>query len=109
MDSWRRSKKILPIGKVPRLLVFVCPILPQKVDDQNYEWIVVGHEGKSYCWIMARKPVMDDSLYGSLTQRLVDKHGCDLERTRKVPQKWTRDERAKHKLASVIADEFLER
>lgn len=91
---------------------FACIRMPYpaiEVDDQNYEWIVVGHEGKSYCWIMARKPVMDDSLYGSLTQRLVDKHGCDLEGTRKVPQKWTRDERAKHKLASVIADEFLER
>lgn len=89
---------------------FACIRMPYpiiEVDNVNYNWIVVGHEGRNYVWIMARTPSMDESLYESLKQRLVDKHGYDLEGLRKVPQKWTADERAKRNLQSVISAEFL--
>lgn len=78
-----------------------------ELDNTNYEWLVVGHEGRSYAWIMARKPVMDGALMTEIKQRLVEKHGYDLDGMRDVPQIWTRDERAKRKLESVISDEYL--
>jgi hypothetical protein len=57
---------------------------------------------------MSRKPTMDNELYETIKQKLVDKHQYDLEGLRKVPQKWTRAERAKRKLENIIPDEFLE-
>jgi len=96
-SSWKVSP--LPLVKMP------YPII--EVDDQNYEWVVVGHNARSYVWIMARKPVMDDDLYNSLTTKLVEKHQYDLEGLRKVPQKWTRKERAERKLENEIPDELL--
>lgn len=58
-------------------------------------------------WIMARTPVMDDTLYNTLKERLVEKHSYDLQGLRKVPQKWTREERAKRNLENVIPDDLL--
>eukprot|EP00428_Durinskia_dybowskii_P003576 CAMPEP_0170301750 /NCGR_PEP_ID=MMETSP0116_2-20130129/51143_1 /TAXON_ID=400756 /ORGANISM="Durinskia baltica, Strain CSIRO CS-38" /LENGTH=157 /DNA_ID=CAMNT_0010553589 /DNA_START=256 /DNA_END=729 /DNA_ORIENTATION=- len=93
----------------------VSPFWPAKmpykiieVDDKDYSYCVIGYPSREYCWIMARKPVMDDSLYESLTKKLVDKHQYTLDGLRKVPQKWTRAEREKRGLTSAeIPDEFL--
>lgn len=79
-----------------------------ELDTVNYEYVVVGNDGRSYVWIMARKPVMDEGLYQSLTKKLVHKHGYDLDGLRKVPQVWTREERKKRNLEGIIADEFLQ-
>mmetsp|Transcript_3647 Transcript_3647/g.6886 ORF Transcript_3647/g.6886 Transcript_3647/m.6886 type:complete len:195 (-) Transcript_3647:22-606(-) len=78
-----------------------------ELDAEDYQYTVVGHEQRDYVWIMARKPVMDDELYDSLTKKLVEKHQYDLKGLRKVPQKWTREERAKRKLDKVIPDDLL--
>ena len=92
----------------------VSPLAPIKLaypiielDAENYEYTVIGNPQRNYVWIMARKPVMEDALYKSLTQKLVEKHQYDLTELRKVPQKWTREERAKRKLEDVIPDEFI--
>ena len=51
---------------------------------------------------------MDDTLYESLTKKLVDKHQYTLDGLRRVPQKWTREEREKRGLTSVqIPEELL--
>lgn len=78
-----------------------------ELDEENYQYTVIGHEQRNYVWIMSRKPVMDDELYDSLTKKLVEKHQYDLKGLRKVPQKWTREERAKRKLDHVIPDDLL--
>ena len=90
---------------------FACIRMPYPIielDDSNYEWVVVGHESRNYAWIMARKPVIDDALITTLKQRLVEKHGYDLEGMRYVPQIWTKEERTKRMLDSVISDEYLQ-
>jgi apolipoprotein D and lipocalin family protein len=74
----------------------VSPFWPVKmpyeiieVDTQQYSWIVIGYPSREYCWIMARKPVMDEALYNDLKQKLVSKHQYNLDGLRKVPQVWT--------------------
>merc|ERR1712232_822436 len=42
-----------------------------------------------------RKPVMDGKLYDSLVDKLVKDHQYDVSKLRKVPQKWTAEERKK--------------
>eukprot|EP01083_Nonionella_stella_P029142 80312_1 len=94
--------KVSPFGPIR----MPYPII--ELDANNYDWVVIGHEGRDYAWIMSRKPVMDDELYNSLKTKLAEKHGYDdLEGLRKVPQVWTREEREKRGLVNDIADEFL--
>jgi len=70
------------------------PYLVLEVDD-DYSYTVIGYPSRAYCWIMYRHPVMPDSLYDSLTEKLREKHHYDLTGLRKVPQKWTKEEREK--------------
>jgi apolipoprotein D and lipocalin family protein len=78
-----------------------------EIDDVNYDYVVVGYKSRSFVWIMSRKPVMEDKIYNMLTERLVQKHGYSLDGLRKVPQVWTREERAKRGLESILPDEYL--
>merc|ERR1711920_264218 len=74
----------------------------------DYEYCVIGYPSRDYCWIMSRQPVMDDNLYNDLTTKLVKKHQYSLDGLRKVPQKWTAQEREKRGLSKQeIPDKFL--
>ena len=93
--------KVSPFG----FIRLSYPII--ELDDVNYEYCVVGSQGRSYVWIMARKPVMEDKTYAMLTNRLVQQHGYTLDGLRRVPQVWTRAERLKRGLVDEIPDELL--
>ena len=96
--NWVVSPSYIPIK-------LSYPII--ELDAENYQYTVVGNPQRNYVWIMSRKPTMDDELYDSLKKKLVEKHQYDLKGLRKVPQMWTRAERAKRKLEDVIPDEYL--
>jgi apolipoprotein D and lipocalin family protein len=79
-----------------------------EVDDKDYSYIVIGYPNRAYCWIMARHPVMDEALYKSLTMRLVEKHQYSLDGLRRVPQRWTAEERERRGLTPTeIPDTML--
>jgi len=50
----------------------------------EYEYAVVGHPGRDYLWILARKPTMPDAAYEAILARLKDKSydTSRLKRTR---------------------------
>jgi len=91
----------------------VSPFWPIKMPyqiievDDDYSYCVIGYPSRKYCWIMSREPIMSDKLYNDLTTRLVEKHNYSLEGLRKVPQKWTKEERAKRDLEKDIPDSML--
>lgn len=91
----------------------VSPLFPLKLPylilecDDNYEFCVIGYPSRSYCWIMNRKPVMKEETYNMLTEKLKEKHQYDLKGLRRVPQKWTMEERDKRGLTDVIPDDML--
>jgi apolipoprotein D and lipocalin family protein len=79
-----------------------------EIDDKDYSYVVIGYPSRDYCWIMARKPVMEESLYNSITKKLVEKHQYSLDGLRKVPQTWTKEEREKRGLTPAeVPDEYL--
>lgn len=57
------------------------------IDSKDYQYTVIGVPSRSYVWIMARTPQLDETLYQSLLQKL-QKVGYDVEKIQKVPQVW---------------------
>mmetsp|Transcript_19433 Transcript_19433/g.45218 ORF Transcript_19433/g.45218 Transcript_19433/m.45218 type:complete len:193 (-) Transcript_19433:184-762(-) len=95
--EWRVSP--FPLVKMPYLIL--------EVDEDKYNWCVIGYPSRDYCWIMCRTPQMKEKTYNMLTDNLVKKHQYDLEGLRKVPQKWTEEERTKRSLVKEIPDSML--
>jgi apolipoprotein D and lipocalin family protein len=69
-----------------------------ELDEKDYSYAVIGYPSRSYCWILSRKPTMEETLYKDIEKKLVDNHQYDLQGFRKVPQKWTAEERTKRGL-----------
>ena len=53
---------------------------------KNYEYAVVGHPKRTYLWVLSRTPVMDESVYNGILERLKAK-GYDVSKLEKIPQK----------------------
>ena len=93
----------------------VSPFWPVKMpypiielDEQSYDYVVIGFPSRQYCWIMSRTPTMKEETYSMLTGRLKTRHQYDLDGLRKVPQVWTREEREKRGLTEEeIPDKYL--
>lgn len=91
----------------------VQPFWPAKLPylilecDDDYEYCVIGYPSRAYAWIMGRKPVMKEETYNMLVEKLEKKHQYDLDGLRRVPQKWTKEEREKRGLTDVIPDDML--
>lgn len=79
-----------------------------ELDEKDYSYAVIGYPSRAYCWILSRSPVMDEKLYKNIEKKLVENHQYELEGLRKVPQKWTSEERNKRGLtADELPDSFL--
>lgn len=79
-----------------------------ELDERDYSYAVIGYPSRAYCWILSRKPVMDEDLYQEIGKKLVENHHYDLKGLRKVPQKWTAEERTKRGLTKdELPDSFL--
>jgi len=93
----------------------VSPLWPIKLrypiielDEKDYSYAVVGQDGRSYCWIMSRTPTMDEKQWKEIEKKLVENHQYDLQGFRRVPQKWTAEERTKRGLTKEeLPDSFL--
>ena len=53
--------------------------------DPDYQTALVGYPGRGYGWVLARKPVIDESTYQSLLGKMQDQ-GYDISQFRLVPQ-----------------------
>ena len=93
----------------------VSPFWPVKMpypiielDEKDYSYAVIGYPSRDYVWILSRTPTMKESLYKDIENKLVINHQYDLAGMRKVPQKWTADERTKRGLTKEeLPDSFL--
>ena len=55
--------------------------------DGGYEWIVAAVSDRSFCWIMARSPQLDDAIYQDIIDGLKEKE-FDVSGITKTPQIW---------------------
>jgi len=53
--------------------------------DQDYNNTIIARNARDYVWIMARTPIINDSLYQELTKKVANL-GYDLSKLVKVPQ-----------------------
>lgn len=51
----------------------------------DYSYAVISHPGKKYLWILSRNPIMDESTYNNILERLKLK-GFDTTRIQKTVQ-----------------------
>lgn len=72
--------------KVSFFWIFYSDYLVMELDQENYNWAVIGSGSPDYLWILSRQPVMEDELYQDLLNRLRSR-GYDLQKLEKVPQK----------------------
>lgn len=93
----------------------VSPFFPVKMtypiielDEKDYSYAVIGYPSRSYVWILSRTPTMKETTYKDIESKLVNNHQYDLTGLRKVPQKWTAEERTKRGLTKEeLPDSFL--
>lgn len=72
--------------KVSFFLFFYADYNVLELDQEGYQWAIIGSSGPGYLWILSRKPVMDDSLYRELLLK-AEGRGYDSSKVFKVPQK----------------------
>lgn len=53
--------------------------------DPDYEFTIIGRTKRDYVWLMARQPIIADSVYDRLV-RIIEEEGYDLSKLRRVPQ-----------------------
>jgi apolipoprotein D and lipocalin family protein len=54
---------------------------------ENYEYVVVGHPGRDYLWILSRSPQMEDARYRDILTRLERDHAYDVSRLQRTLQR----------------------
>jgi len=72
--------------KVSFFWIFYSDYLVMELDEENYQWAVIGSSSPNYLWILSRNPEMDEKLYKNLLSR-IEKRGYDISKLYMVPQK----------------------
>lgn len=72
--------------KVAFFWIFYADYFVMELDEENYEWAVIGSSSPKYLWILSRKPQMDPAIYQDLIAR-IEKRGYDLQPLISVEQK----------------------
>jgi len=71
--------------KVSFFLFFYGDYLILELDQEDYQWAMIGTGSPNYFWILSRTPVMDEEVYKQLIAN-AEKRGYDLSRLQKVLQ-----------------------
>jgi apolipoprotein D and lipocalin family protein len=53
--------------------------------DPDYNWAAVGNENRKYLWILSRRPVMQDTIYNEILNKVTAK-GFDISKLKKTEQ-----------------------
>lgn len=56
-----------------------------ELDQENYQYVLVGSPGKDYLWILSRTPQMDQDIYDMFVSKAQER-GYDVSKIEKVPQ-----------------------
>lgn len=53
--------------------IFEAPYWIIDLDEENYQWAVVGEPSRQFLWILSRTPQLDDDVYQGIVDRLPEK------------------------------------
>lgn len=71
--------------KVSFFLFFYGDYFIMELDEENYQWAMIGSSSPNYFWILSRTPKMNEAVYQSLLQKAEDR-GYNLARLIMVQQ-----------------------
>lgn len=71
--------------KVSFFLFFYGDYFVLELDQEDYQWVMIGSSSPRYFWILSRTPVMDEDTYQALLQKARER-GYDLSGLIRVPQ-----------------------
>jgi len=71
--------------KVSFFLNFYADYLIMELDQENYQYAMIGSNSENFIWILSRTPVLPDSVYNMLVER-AKKRGYEVDKLIKVVQ-----------------------
>jgi len=71
--------------KVSFFWIFYADYFVLELDEENYQYAMIGSSSDKYFWILCRTPQMNESVYNMLIDK-ARKRGYHLEKLYKVPQ-----------------------
>ena len=86
--AWIPDEDIPAAIKV-KFFLFGADYLIIGLDEENYDWVVVGNNSRSLLWFLSRTPEIDDELYSKM-ESIAKSQGFNTDKLFDVPQK-TRD------------------
>lgn len=90
--SQARAKAKIPDSAQPgKVKVYFFPLFGADyfildLDQENYQYAMVGSSSMNYLWILSRSPQMEDSLYKELVSK-AESLGYDISKIELVPQR----------------------
>ena len=92
-----KLKKARAVAKVPdksqpgKLKVYFFPLFGAaynilELDQENYQYALVGSSSADYLWILGREPVMQDDIYRMLVNK-AEQRGYEVNKLTRVVQK----------------------
>jgi len=84
--AWRDNDNKPGALKVKFFSLFSADYLVFALDNENYEWALVGNNNRSLIWFLSRKPKISDELFNKM-KKIANEQGYDLSNLYIVPQK----------------------
>lgn len=84
--AWVPNSEIPGALKVKFFGLFAGDYLVFGLDEENYQWALVGSNSRKYLWFLARTPEISEDLYNKM-KTIAESQGYDLSGLYKVPQK----------------------
>lgn len=72
--------------RVSFFLFFYADYLILELDEENYQYALIGSSSDNYLWILSRTPQMSDDIYNMLVEKAL-KWGYDVSKLEKVPHR----------------------
>jgi apolipoprotein D and lipocalin family protein len=72
--------------KVRFFSLFAADYMIIGLDDENYNWAIVGNNSRNFLWFLSRTHEIDESLYSKM-EDIARSEGFDVDALYRVPQK----------------------
>lgn len=72
--------------RVSFFLFFYADYLILELDEENYQYALIGSSSDNYLWILGRTPQMNDDIYNMLVEK-ARQRGYDVSKLEKVPHR----------------------
>ncbi|MCK9288556.1 MAG: lipocalin family protein [Sphaerochaetaceae bacterium] len=84
--AWRPDETVPGALKVKFFGLFTSDYLVFGLDEENYQWALVGNNDRDYLWFLSRTPEVSDDVLARMKE-IAEAQGYDLSELYLVPQK----------------------